>query len=92
MDFEKSIKRLAVILLLSLVVIAIAKVLLSKAITSMGRAAAEKKVQAAPQLASAPSASQAPEAQIVQHLAQSSVVAESAALAVSAASGSGPSP
>jgi flagellar basal body-associated protein FliL len=47
MEFEQKIKRLAVILALSLIVIFAAKWMLSKALTNLGKAAAEKKQQAA---------------------------------------------
>jgi hypothetical protein len=66
MNMERSVKRLAILLVASLVVIMVAKVLLSKAITSVGTAAAEKKRQAnAAQLTlpvSAIAATSAPEA------------------------------
>ncbi len=46
MEFERLMKRLVILLVASLVVIFIAKMLLSKAATNLGRAAADKKAQA----------------------------------------------
>ncbi len=84
MEFERQIKRLAMLLVASLVVIFIAKMLLGKAATGLSKAAADKKAQAAAQqVAPPPAASQPIEAPVTLEAAPASTVAESAVSAAS---------
>ncbi len=82
MDMERSVKRLTTLIGVSLVIIFVAKFLLSKAITQVGNAAAEKKQQAtvtaAARMVPPSAAASAPEAQPVVAVPASGVPAESA--------------